>query len=153
MIFKNSNCDETQKPKLWWNLKTQKVMKLKNSNCDEIQKLIVIKLKNSNCDKTWKLKLWWNAKTQIAIKLNNSKCDHIQIVTKLKNSNCDKATLTMGQNLNYDKLKGLLIGTFWHLDNRYNVLWAAFCNSRDNYYMIPYFLLIFSFNIFFQSWN
>ena len=33
--IRNSNCVETQKLKLWWNSKTQTVMKLKNSNCDE----------------------------------------------------------------------------------------------------------------------
>ena len=27
--------------------------------------------------------------------------------------------------------KGLLVRTFWHLDNRWDVLWAAFCDSRD----------------------
>ena len=32
MKLNNSNFDETQKLKLWWNLKTQIVMKLKNSN-------------------------------------------------------------------------------------------------------------------------
>ena len=58
----NSNCDETQKIKLWWNSKTQIVMKLQNSNCDETQKL----------------KLWWNSKTQIVMKLKNSKCDKTQ---------------------------------------------------------------------------
>ena len=42
MKLKNSNCDKTQKLKLWWNLetqmwwnsKTQIVMKFKNSNCE-----------------------------------------------------------------------------------------------------------------------
>ena len=46
----NSNCDKTQKTKLWWNSITHIVMKLNNSNCDETQKL-----------KLWqnsKLKLW-----------------------------------------------------------------------------------------------
>ena len=37
MKLKNSNCDKTQKLKLWWNSKTKIVMKLKNSNCDETQ--------------------------------------------------------------------------------------------------------------------
>ena len=48
--LKNSNFDETQKLILWWNSKTQIVIKLK------IQ--IVIKLKNSKCEETQKLKLW-----------------------------------------------------------------------------------------------
>ena len=57
----NSNCDETQKLKLWQNSKTQTVTK-----CDITQKLqIVTKLKNSNYDKTQKLKLWQNSKNQI----------------------------------------------------------------------------------------
>ena len=46
----------------------------------------------------------------------------------------------MGPNLKYDKswfmkkkkkLKGSLVRTFWHLDNWWDVLWAAFCNSHD----------------------
>ena len=61
MKFKNLNSDETQKLKLWWDLKPQIVMKLKNSNRDE----------------TTKLKLWWNS-TQIVMKLMNSSCDEIQ---------------------------------------------------------------------------
>ena len=32
--LKNSNCDKTQKLKLWQNSKTQIVTKLKKSNCD-----------------------------------------------------------------------------------------------------------------------
>ena len=49
------------------NLKTQIVAKLKNSNCDQTQKhklwqdsktQILTKFKNSNCDKTQKFKLW-----------------------------------------------------------------------------------------------
>ena len=72
----NSNCDKTQKPKLWQNSKTQ----------------IVTKLNNLNCDKTQKLKMWQitkmqtvtNLKTQIVTKLKNWN------VTKLKNTNCDK---------------------------------------------------------------
>ena len=38
------NGNETQKPKLWWNWKTQIVMKFKNS--------ILMKLRSSNCDET-----------------------------------------------------------------------------------------------------
>ena len=49
----NSNCDETQKLKLWLNSKTQIVMKLIKPNCDDSQ------------DETQKLKLWCNPKTQI----------------------------------------------------------------------------------------
>ena len=102
------------------------------------------KLKNSNGDKTQivtKLNLWKKRnyskcdKTQIRKKVNNSNCD------KTQNSNCDKSQkLYLWQNLNYNKSqfmrrknlqKGLLVGTFWHLDNRWDVLWAVLCNSRD----------------------
>ena len=69
----NSNCDETQKLKLWQNskilivtkLKTQIVTKLKNWNCYKSQKL--------NCDKTQKLKMWPNYKTEIVTKLKKNR--------------------------------------------------------------------------------
>ena len=45
MKLKNSNRDETQKLKLWWNSDIQMVLNLLNSNCDETKKTqIVIKL-------------------------------------------------------------------------------------------------------------
>ena len=44
---KNSNCDKTQKRKLW--------KKLKASNCDNLKTQIMTKLYNSNYDKTLKL--------------------------------------------------------------------------------------------------
>ena len=65
-LWSNSNCNQTQKSKLWWHSKTQIVMKLKNSNCDETQNLklllnsksqIVMKFKNSIYDETQKLKV------------------------------------------------------------------------------------------------
>ena len=66
------------------------------------------KLKHSNYDKTKKLKLWQDSKPQI--------------VTKLKNSNCDKTQ------------KGVIVTSFsktdWDLDNRWDVLGAAFYDSR-----------------------
>ena len=68
------------KLKLWWNSKTQIVIKFKNSNAE--------KLKHSNCDKTQKLKLWKNSQYEEK-KLKNSTCDRTQIVTKLENSNYD----------------------------------------------------------------
>ena len=47
------NCDETQKLKLWWNSKTQVMMKLKNSNCDETPKTKTkMTLKNLSCHET-----------------------------------------------------------------------------------------------------
>ena len=80
MKLKNINCDETQKLKLWQNIKTQIVMNLKNSKCNEPQKP----------------KLWLNKegekKTHIETKLktfycetlNNSNWDKTQKFTKLK---------------------------------------------------------------------
>ena len=77
---KKSNCDETQKLKIWWNSKTKIVMKLKNSSCDET--------KNSNCNETQKSKLWGNSKTEIVRKLRNWNGEKIQ------NSNCDETQKT-----------------------------------------------------------
>jgi hypothetical protein len=106
--LKNSNCAETQKLKLWWNSKTQIVIKLKLKWWQNSKSQIVTKLKNSNrdntqivrdkirnskcdnlnCDKTWELKLCQKLKLwQTVMKLKNSNCDDIkktQIVIKLK---------------------------------------------------------------------
>ena len=149
--LKNSNWDKTH---------TKIVTELKNPNCDKTW--IVTKLKlwqNSNCDKAQvvtKLKLWQNSnydKTQIVIKvklwphsnydktpivrgknLNVTKLklwqnSRIQIVTKLKTSNCNKTWNMTNLNLS------LLVTTFWHLDNRWDVLWAAFCNFHNDSFM------------------
>ena len=150
--FKNLNCDKTQKLKWWQNLKTKIVIKLKlkmwqNSTSGKTQVATKLKLwQKSSCDKTQfvttqfvtKLKLW-----------QNSSCDKIRIVTKLENSNDDKTQkfklwqnlkkkLKFGQNLKYDNsqfmktkktLKGSFSKTFWHLDSRWDVLWAAFCDT------------------------
>ena len=127
------------KLKMWWNSKLQTVRKLKNSNGDKTQKLkllqnsktqIVTKLKtwreknsNSKCAKTQiettqKIKLWHNSKNQI--------------MTKLRNSNCDKTWNMIILRLWRKKLQNnLLVRTFWHFDNQWDVLLAAFCNSRD----------------------
>ena len=56
MKLKNSNCDETLKPKLWWNSTNQIVMKLKTQIVMKLKTQIVTKFKNSNCDETQKLK-------------------------------------------------------------------------------------------------
>ena len=134
-IKKNSNCDETQKPK----------MKLKNSNGDKTQKFkwwqnsktkIVKKLNNSNCDKTLKtqvvtkLKLWQNP--------NWDKTQVLHIVIKLNYSNCDKTQkLKFGQNLNYHKSQFLTKSTYNGSFSK-NILkpwqkmrYSAFCDSRD----------------------
>ena len=61
-------------------------------------------------------------------------------MTKLKISNWDKTqTLKWWQNLNKDKSQfmrrkkkksnGFFSKNIWHLDNRWDVLWAAFCDS------------------------
>ena len=130
--LKKSNCDKTQNNKLWQILKTKIVTKLKNSKCDQTQKIKMwqksksqnlTKLENSKCDKTLKLKMWQNSKTQNVTKLNNQ---------------------------NYKKLilaKSFLVITTWHLDYRWNVFEAAFCdlamfflsvliNKNLNYYKI-----------------
>ena len=61
-LKKNSNCDQTKKPKLWQSSNTQIFVRLKNSNCDKSQKTKYIKIQKSNCDKNTNLKLWPNSK-------------------------------------------------------------------------------------------
>ena len=84
------------------------------------------KLKNPNWYNTQKLNLWQNIETQI--------------VTKLRNSNSDKSKL--------------LVRTTWHLYNRWDVLWAAFCDvaifllQSIKYYNTEIFTYIYP-NIFF----
>ena len=135
MKLKYSNCDETQKLKLWWN-STQIVMKLKNSNCGETQKTqIAMKLKNSDWDETQivrKLKNLNIDKTQIVAKLNLWQNSNTQTLTKLKNQivkNCIMTNLSLREEEKI--IKSVLERTFWHLVNRWDVLWAAFCNSCD----------------------
>ena len=95
------------------------VMKLKNLNCDETNKTqIVMKLKNWKGDKTKKLKL---SQTQKLKLWQNSKA---YIVTKLE----------LWQISIYDKkntLKGSFSKHIWHLENQWDVVWAAFCDLRD----------------------
>ena len=82
---------------------------------------------NSTTQNVTKIKLWQNSncdKTHIVPKLQNSKCE---------NSNCDQ---TQFKKINYDKSqlkknKQVLERKFWHLDNQWDVLWAAFCNSPN----------------------
>ena len=59
-----------------------------------------------------------------------------QIVAKFQNSNCDKPWNMANFNLRRRKKhkKGLLVRTFWHLDNLWDGLWAAFCDSHNVYY-------------------
>ena len=78
--------------------------------------------------------MWQNSKPQIVTKHKNLNFT-TQIVTKPKISNCDKTQKhKLWQNSIYEKKnklkKGLLVRTFWHPDNWWDVLWAAFCDSR-----------------------
>ena len=70
-----------------------------NLNCAITKEVDLWKLKNSNCDKTQKLKLW-----QI---LKYDKC----------------------QFMKKNPLKWSFSKSIFHFDNRWNVLWAAFCDS------------------------
>ena len=124
MKLKKSRCGENQKLEWWWNSNTLFVLKLKILNCDKTQKLDCEETQNLNCEKK---------STQIVSKLKNSNFYKTQIVTKLNNSKLDRNKLW--QNLSYYKselmrkttLKGSFSKTFWHLDNRWDVLWAASC--------------------------
>ena len=132
--------------------------KLTNSNYDTTQQLKLTKLKNSNCDKTqivtklklWqncicdKFKFWQNSKCEEK-KEKNSKCNKIQLWQDLRTQIWQNSKLKLWQNSKTQietKLaigqisifeekqdwKGIPVKTFWHLDNRWDVLWAAFCN-------------------------
>ena len=78
----------------------------------------------------------------------NSNCDQTQ------NSNWDKTFLKLWQNLNYDKsqfmrrkinVNGSFSKNIWHLDNRCNVLWTAFCDSHNGLLCCPqiYFTIVY----------
>ena len=90
--IENSNCDKTQKLKLWQKSKTQFFTKLKKSICDKTQivRKVLTKFKllqNSNCDKNQhvtKLKIWQNSNCEGKTKKNH--CNKTQTVTKLKKS-------------------------------------------------------------------
>ena len=96
-----------------------------------------MKLKNSKTQ---------NVTTQIATKLNNSKRDNSNC-DKLKNSNSEREKL---KNSNYDKTWIMKNLNLWEeknlkrvlLDNRWDVLWAAFCDSRDVFTSSVYSLQI-----------
>ena len=101
-------------PKLWENSKSQVVTKLKM-------------WQNSNCDKPQKLKLWQHLRTQIARRRKISKT---QIVTKLKFNWWQHSRLKFWQLNFWQNLNSLLVRTTWHLDNQWDVLWAALAISR-----------------------
>ena len=70
--------------------------------------------------KTQKLKLWQSQNLNFEEKKLSSYCD----------KNLSMANLHSWRFF----LKSVLVRTFWHLDNRRYVLWAAFCDSRDVYW-------------------
>ena len=53
-------------------------------------------------------------------------------------SNCDKTWIMTNLNVLEEKQikKGLVVRTFWHLDNQWDVLWAVFCDSHDVFSVI-----------------
>ena len=105
--LKNLKREKIQKLILCWNLKTQMVTKLKKSNCDKTQKLRLWQnSKKSKCDKTWKLKQSNYDKTQVVTKLKlwqKSNFDKNQNVTKIKLWSKNKETNSMGQKSNCEK--------------------------------------------------
>ena len=85
---------------------------------------MVTKLNNSNVTK---LGLWQNSRTQI---MTTQKSLWLNFKKKLElgqNFKCKKTQFMKTKKLK----KGLLARIFWHLDNRWDALWAAFCDSRD----------------------
>ena len=55
-----------------------------------------------------------------------------QIVTKPKNFNCDKTQkLKLWHSSKTQIVTKIQLGTFQHLDNQWDVLWAAFCDFCD----------------------
>ena len=88
-------------------------------------KTLIVKKLNSNWFKIHKLKLWQNSKTQVVTS------QKVKLTKLKKNSNCDKTQFLT--NL----LKSLLVKTTWHLDNKWDVLWAAFCDSWDVLHEFP----------------
>ena len=146
--LKNSNGDKTTKNLI--------VTKFKNSKCDKTQLVTKHKLEqSSNCDKTHivtKLEMQQNSncgQTQVLRKKIKNLNEKICIVAKLENSNYDNSKTQI-----VTKKKKTQIGTkleIWHLnlwrqknpkkesfsknilhlDNRWDILWAAICDSRD----------------------
>ena len=123
--LQKSNCDRTQKHKLWQNSKTQIVTKLKlwrkklkKSKCHKTQIVpnlrtqikyqnsktqIVTKLKNLNCVKNASFN-----ETQIVMKFENSICAETQKLKLWQNWYCDKTHIaTKLKNSNYDKTQKL----------------------------------------------
>ena len=105
-ILRNSNCDKSQKLKLWPNWRKIKLWQNPNAQ-------IVTKLKSSNCDKTQKLNLW--RKKTLKLKF-------------LHNSNYYKTQkLKLWQN---SQTQYVLVKTTWHLQNRWDFSGQLFAISR-----------------------
>ena len=114
----NSNCDKTQKFKLWQSSNPIFFFtKLKNSNCDKTWRITVTKLKKKkthrdrtkkkpNSEKTQRLELWWlKLKTQNVTKLKNTNCDKTKKkLWQLKNTNCDHSKTQIVTKLKKFKL-------------------------------------------------
>ena len=85
--------------------------------------------------KNQKHKLWQNSKTQIMTKLKKT-----QIVTKLKNklwqNSKTKIVTLVIVTLVTVVIVTYLVKTTWLLDNRWNVLGAAFRNSREVFFLV-----------------
>ena len=111
--LKNSNCDKSQKLRLWQYSKTQIVTNLTNSKCYKTQ--------NSNCYKTIKKKkLWQNSKTKILTKLKNSNCNKTkklklwptQKINFWQNSKTQRAWLHR-ETMDFFLVKTMLLKKFW----------------------------------------
>ena len=96
---------------------------------------IVTTLFNSNFDTTKKfklwqnswLKLWQNSKTKAVTKIKSSYCDNTQRLKLWQNFKIQlwqKSKTQIVKRLQ----KSLLVRITWHLDNRWDLLRAVFCD-------------------------
>ena len=111
MALRKSNCGKTY----------FKLLQNWNGNCDKTQKFKMWQLRNSNVCQHTKTKNMTIKKTEIVQNPNREKTK-TQIVT-----NTQKLKFLQLKNSNSDSLN-LLVRTTWHLNNRWDVLWAAFCD-------------------------
>ena len=112
-FVKSLNCD-----KLWW-----------NSNWDDIQKLRLWWNLNGNGDKNQKLKLWQNSKSKIVTKLKNSKHDKTQIVRE-KTQKLKILQLKLWQNLRTQMLTNLKTQMVTKLKNS-NCVTSSNCDETQ----------------------
>ena len=96
---------------------------------------MVIKPKKLNCDKTQKIRLlqnskiwlWQNSKNEIVTKLRK-----IKLWQNSKKSNCDGSNSDRSDSSSSKSSNSHIFSsydTLRHLNNRWNVLGAAFCDS------------------------